>query len=85
MREINIQFQIAANYYHTIDLEDYLDEEELEEWDAMSNKEKVVALEEWGIISEAERVAERDSEYSLGEAQAVTLENGEDIWFDEEG
>jgi hypothetical protein len=73
MAQIEIGYDVVGTYYHTIDTDDYLDEDEIK-WEDMTDEEKENFVKE--VALDASWEAERDSDYSLGSPCD---------WFDENG
>lgn len=77
--EIAIKYPVCSDYFHTIDLENYIN---FEEWKAMTQEEKNNFIENLSseLFFEAERNV--DGGYSLEYAYGWVDENGEDQDFD---
>lgn len=76
--EIDIKYPVCSDYFHAVDLENYIS---IEEWEGMTQKEKNSFIEKLSIdlFSDAQRYV--DGGYSIEYAYGWVDENGEDQDF----
>ena len=73
MARIEIRYDVVGTYYHSIDTDDYLWDEDTP-WEEMTDEEKEDFVRE--VALDVSWEAERDSDYSLGSLCSWEDENG---------
>lgn len=77
--EIAIKYPVCSDYFHTINLEDYIN---LEEWEAMAQEEKNAFIEKLSDDLFYKAQNDVDGGYSIESAYGWVDENGEDQDFE---